>query len=210
MFADRTDAGRRLGELLVERGETADVILAIPRGGLPVGREVADALDTPLDVVVASKVGAPSNPELAIGAVAGDGSVWWNDDLLSYFPVEDAYLERERQHEAEVAREKVARYRGGDPIPDLEGKRVIIVDDGIATGATVRACLRQVNAAGAEHVVLAVPVAPEHSIAELEAECDEVVAVETPVVFGAVGAFYRNFAQVSDDDAVGYLGGAGA
>ncbi|KTG29357.1 phosphoribosyltransferase [Haloferax profundi] len=205
MFADRKDAGRRLADLLDERGEEADVVLAIPRGGLPVGREVADRLRAPVDVVVATKVGAPGNPELALGAVAGDGSAWWNEDLLSYFDVTDEYLDREREREAETAREKVSLYRGGDPLPDVEGKRVVVVDDGIATGATARACLRQVVAAGAERVVLAVPVAPPNTVRELEDECDEVVTVEAPEAFGAVGVFYRDFSQVSDEEAAEYL-----
>ncbi|WP_411965005.1 phosphoribosyltransferase [Haloferax sp. YSMS24] len=205
MFADRKDAGRRLADLLDEREEEADVVLAIPRGGLPVGREVADRLRVPLDVVVASKVGAPNNPELALGAVAGDGSAWWNDELLSYLNVDDEYLEREREREAEVAREKVALYRGDGPLPDVEGKRVVVVDDGVATGATARACLRQVVASGAERVVLAVPVAPPNTVRELEDECDAVVTVEAPEAFGAVGVFYRDFSQVSDEEAAAYL-----
>ncbi|WP_416838269.1 phosphoribosyltransferase [Haloferax sp. DFSO52] len=205
MFADRKDAGRRLADLLDEQGEEADLVLAIPRGGLPVGREVADRLMAPLDVVVASKVGAPGNPELALGAVAGDGSAWWNDELLSYLDVDDEYLEREREREAETAREKVLLYRGDGPLPDVEGKRVIVVDDGVATGATARACLRQVVASGAERVVLAVPVAPPNTVRELADECDAVVTVESPEAFGAVGVFYRDFSQVSDEDAAAYL-----
>ncbi|MFC7130283.1 phosphoribosyltransferase [Haloferax chudinovii] len=211
MFADREDAGRRLADLLDGRDETADLVLAIPRGGLPVGREVADRLRAPLDVVVATKVGAPDNPELAVGAVAGDGSAWWNEDLLSYLDVGDDYLDREREREVEAVREKVSLYRGGDPLPDVVEKRVVVVDDGVATGATARACLRQVVAGGAERVVLAVPVGPPHTLSELEAECDAVVAVESPEAFGAVGAFYRDFAQVSDEEAASYLrDGAGA
>ncbi|ELZ95185.1 phosphoribosyltransferase [Haloferax mucosum ATCC BAA-1512] len=205
MFADREDAGRRLADLLDERGEEADVVLAIPRGGLPVGREVADRLRAPLDVVVASKVGAPGNSELALGAVAGDESAWWNEDLVSYLSVKDDYLDRERKHEAEVAREKISLYRDGDPLPNLDGKRVIVVDDGVATGATARACLRQVRGSGAERVVLAVPVGPPHTIEDLEGECDAVVTVEAPEAFGAVGAFYRDFTQVTDEVAATYL-----
>ncbi|AFK17852.1 phosphoribosyltransferase [Haloferax mediterranei ATCC 33500] len=205
MFADREDAGRRLADLLDEQEEEADVVLAIPRGGLPVGREVADRLRAPLDVVIASKVGAPGNPELAVGAVAGDGSAWWNEDLLSYLGVGENYLEQGREREAEVAREKISLYRGGDPLPNLEGKRVIVVDDGVATGATARACLRQVNGSGAERVVLAVPVAPPHTVEDLEDECDGIVTVDAPEAFGAVGAFYRDFTQVTDEEAATYL-----
>ncbi|SEK97418.1 phosphoribosyltransferase [Haloferax larsenii] len=205
MFADREDAGRRLADLLDDRETEADLVLGIPRGGLPVAREVADRLRAPLDVVVASKVGAPGNPELAVGAVAGDGSAWWNEDLVSYLSVDDNYLEREREREAEAAREKVSMYRGGDPLPDVEGKRVVVVDDGVATGATARACLRQVVAGGATHVVLAVPVGPPSTVVELESECDDVVTIDSPEAFGAVGAFYRDFTQVTDEEAAAYL-----
>ncbi|MDS0295971.1 phosphoribosyltransferase [Halogeometricum luteum] len=205
MFTDRTEAGERLGERLREAGIEADVVLAIPRGGLPVGRAVADALGAPLDVVVASKLGAPHNPELAIGAVAGDGSLWLNDGMVDRLGVDDAYVESEREREAEVAREKVRDYRGGDPLPDVEGKRVVVVDDGVATGATAMACLRMVREGGASRVVFGAPVAPASALSDLRAEADEVVVAETPENFTAVGAHYRTFGQVSDEEALTYL-----
>lgn len=205
MFRDRADAGRQLAELLVERGVEADVVLAIPRGGLPVARPVADALDAPLDVVVASKIGAPSNPELAVGAAASDGSVWRNDDIIQRLDVSEEYFTRERDSEAEQARAKLERYRGDrDPL-DLRGRRVVVVDDGVATGATTIAALRQVRAAGAERVVLAVPVGSPSSIERLRSEADEVICIETPRQFSAVGQFYRRFGQVSDEEAETYL-----
>ena len=205
MFVDRTDAGERLAEELRDRGVEADVVLGIPRGGLPVARPVADELGAALDVVVASKIGAPGNPELAVGAVAADGSVWLNDELLERLDVPEEHLEREREREAEYARGKADRYRSGEAVPELSGERVVVVDDGIATGATARACLRQVRDAGASHLVLAVPVAPEESVAELAGEADAVVALETPRPFGAVGRHYRRFDQVSDEEAIAYL-----
>ena len=205
VFADRTEAGRRLADELERRGVEADVVLAIPRGGLPVGRAVADALGVPLDVVVATKLGAPGNPELAIGAVAGDGSVWLNDDMIANLGVSDEHVERVRREEAEAARAKVDQYRGGKPVPELAGKRVVVVDDGLATGATAIACLRQVRAADAARVVFAVPVGPPDSVDRVREECDEVVAIETPRSFGAVGRFYRDFGQVTDAEAVEYL-----
>lgn len=209
MFADRTEAGERLAAALASRSvaDGVDLVLAVPRGGLPVGRAVADELGVPLDVVVATKLGAPGNPELAIGAVAGDGSVWLNDDFVERLGVTDDYLAREREASARTAREKVASYRGGDFLPDLAGRTVVVVDDGLATGATARACLRAVRAAGAERVVLAVPVAPSDARSELVADgdADEVVVVETPGPFSAVGAYYRSFDQVSDAEARAYL-----
>lgn len=205
MFTDRTDGGERLGRLLRERGVDADGVLAIPRGGLPVGRAVADALALPLDVVVARKLGAPGNPELAVGAVGTDGAVWLNEDLVARLGVTDAYLERERERQESVVREKLDSYRRDRPPLDLAGKTVLVVDDGLATGATAIACVRTVRAAGAERVVVAVPVAPPATVDRLRSVADDVVAVETPGYFGAVGAFYRSFAQVSDEEARSHL-----
>ena len=136
MFENRLAAGERLGERLAERDFEADVVLGIPRGGLPVARPVADALGVPLDVVVASKIGAPGNPELALGAVAADGSAWLNDTLIDRLGVDEGYVGREREREATAASEKEARYRDADVIPDFEGSAAILVDDGLATGAT--------------------------------------------------------------------------
>ncbi|WP_255150748.1 phosphoribosyltransferase [Halorarius halobius] len=202
MFEDRTDAGERLAEHLREAGVEADVVLAIPRGGLPVARPVADALGAPLDVVVARKLGAPGNPELAVGAVADDGTLWVNDDLVAQLGVSDDYLDAERDAEAARAREKADRYRQGI---DLAGKRVVVVDDGVATGATTAACLRRVREAGAAHVTLAVPVGPPDTLDRLREEADRVIALEEPFSFGAVGAHYRDFRQVPDEAALAYL-----
>ncbi|WP_076607238.1 phosphoribosyltransferase [Natronorubrum thiooxidans] len=205
MFDDRTDAGEQLAAHLERRGLEADIVLGIPRGALPVARPVADALDADLDVVVARKMGAPRNPELAIGAVASDGSVWHNDALIDRLGVSEDYLEEVRTKEAENAREKATRYRDGAELPSLEGKRVVVVDDGVATGATAMACLRQVRDADAAFVALAVPVGSPRSIDDLEAEADEVIALETPPSFRAVGQFYQTFGQVSDEEAIDYL-----
>jgi predicted phosphoribosyltransferase len=206
VFSDRADAGRQLADRLRTAGVTGDIVLAIPRGGLPVGRAVADALGLPLDIVVASKVGAPHNPELAIGAATADGTLWRNDDLIGQIDVETDYIERERQREADAAREKVEQYRADSEPPDLAGKTVLVVDDGVATGATARACCQQV-ANEAARVVLAVPVGPPDTIADLEADAaiDAVVCVETPSAFGAVGRYYTDFSQVSDAEAMTYL-----
>jgi predicted phosphoribosyltransferase len=201
MFTDRTDAGEAVADELERRGIDADLVLTIPRGGLPVGRVVADQLGVPLDVVVAEKIGAPSNPELAIGAVAGDGSVWLNDDLISRLGVSAEYIDEVRETEAANAREKVASYRGGEAIPEMGGKRIVLVDDGVATGATAIACLRQIRNAGATHVTLAVPVAPTDAESRLATELDAFVCVESPRLFQAVGQYYRSFRQVSNDEA---------
>jgi predicted phosphoribosyltransferase len=168
MFVDRTDAGERLASELAARGVEADLVLAVPRGGLPLGRAVADRLGAPLDIMAAKKLGAPGNPELAIGAAASDESLYRNDDLIGRLGVDEAYVERERERAAATAREKVATYRAGDP-PVLAGKRVVIVDEGLATGATAIACLRMARASGAARVVLAVPVGRPESVQEAAA-----------------------------------------
>lgn len=205
LFADRTEAGEELAALLDAHDVVADLVLAVPRGGLPVGRVVADRLGVPLDVVVARKVGAPQNPELALGAVAADGSVWSNDDLVSSGGMSPEYLEDAIEREREAAQETVRRYRGTDSPPDLAGKRIVVVDDGVATGATAFACLRQVRRAGAAHVTFAAPVGPPRTIERLRTEADAVVCVATPPSFSAVSAFYDNFEQVPDERAMASL-----
>jgi predicted phosphoribosyltransferase len=205
MFEDRADAGEQLADLLEAEGVAADVVLAIPRGALPLGRVVADRLGVPLDVVVASKIGAPGNPELAVGATASDGSVWRNEDIISRLSVDEDYFARERGREAEAAREKIERYRGEADPTGLDGASAVLVDDGVATGATMRACLRQAQAAGADRVLAAIPVGPPDTLDDLRAEADAVHAVETPERFSAVGAHYRSFPQVTDEEAESYL-----
>ncbi|MCU4750672.1 phosphoribosyltransferase family protein [Halobacteria archaeon AArc-curdl1] len=204
-FTDRTEAGERLAKALSKREIDADIVLAIPRGGLPLGRAVADALDAPLDVVVAKKIGAPGNPEYAIGAVASDGSVWRNEQAFHGTGSDEEYFERQREEEAANARRKADRYRGGRLEPDLTGNTVVVVDDGVATGSTVRACLEKLKGEDADRLVLAVPVGPPDTIDELADEIDEVVCLETPAAFRGVGQFYENFEQVTDEEAMTYL-----
>jgi len=205
VFRDRTDAGQQLADVLRERDLDADLVLAIPRGALPVARPVADALGVPLDIVVAKKMSAPENPEFAIGAAASDGSVYLADETIERVGVDSEYIERERERAAETAREKVETYRQGEP-PEVTGKTVV-VDDGVATGATMTACLRQLQAQAADQLVVAVPVGSPRSLAELEADADEVIALDEPEGFRAVGQFYRKFGQVSDEEAIAYLRG---
>lgn len=205
MFENRGDAGERLADLLAGRSVEADLVLGIPRGALPVARAVADRLDAELDVIVARKMGAPHNEELAIGAVASDGSVWRNDDLIGRLGVDGTYVESERDRSAESARKKLEAYRGTTDPPDVRGRNVVVVDDGVATGATARACLRQIRDGGAERIVLAVPVGSPDSLAAIESFADEVYALEEPAGFRAVGQYYRDFGQVSDAEARRYL-----
>ncbi|QSG02481.1 putative phosphoribosyltransferase [Natranaeroarchaeum sulfidigenes] len=166
---------------------------------------VAAALDAPLDVIAAKKMGAPGNDELALGAVTSTGEAWYNDRLITQLDVDDSYLERERRRAATVAAEKLQNYRGTDDLAETTDRRVILVDDGIATGATVRACLTQLRGTGAAAIVLAVPVASPSTADDLSEQVDTLVVVETPDRFGAVGEFYQNFEQVSDAEAKSFL-----
>ncbi|WP_058367477.1 phosphoribosyltransferase [Haloparvum sedimenti] len=208
MFRNRTHAGEELAAVVRDHDRGFDVVLAVPRGGLPVGRVVADALGVPLDVVVARKIGARGNPELALGAVASDGTTWLNESLIDDLGVAESYVAREADRERATAAEKLDRYRGDRPPLDVAGKRVLIVDDGIATGATTTACVRQLRNAGAEYVAVAVPVASPSAVERLADEADAVSCVDTPPHFSAVGQFYDSFEQVSDEEAGRHLGAA--
>jgi predicted phosphoribosyltransferase len=204
IFADRIDAGERLAKGLAHLAGSDCVVLAIPRGGVIVGEVIARELGAPLDVVVPRKIGAPGNPELAIGAVA-PGIRVLDPRMVGALGVTDGYLEREiAEQEAEIERRQRA-YRGGRPPQPVEGRVAIVVDDGVATGSSAVAALRWARARGAERVVLAVPVAPPQSLERLRAEADEVVVLETPQPFMAVGEWYRDFDQTTDEQVVSAL-----
>ncbi|MBI3944641.1 MAG: phosphoribosyltransferase [Armatimonadetes bacterium] len=206
VFDDRTDAGRRLAEALMEyRGRRDVVVLGVPRGGGVVAYEVACALGAPLDVVVSRKIPAPGNPELAIGAVAPDGSVVMDPMAERYLAVTDDYVQRAVAEEVAEIHRRMEAYRGDRPPVPLEGKTVIVVDDGIATGATVLATLRGLRAQNPKELVLAIPVGPPASIERLAPEADRVVALQTPEFFYAVGEWYRDFRQVSDEEVINLL-----
>lgn len=205
VFVSREDAGRELGKYIVGKGLDVDLVLAVPRGGLPVGRKVADVLGIGFDVVVGSKVGAPGNPELGIGAVASDGSYWLNNNLVKNLDVDESYLDKEIRDKARVAGEKLRFMRGTSELPEVEGKKVLVVDDGVATGGTAIACLRQLKNAGVGEVFFAAPVGPESVFEKLGGEADKVFVLETPRFFGSVGSHYRDFTQVTDEEAKEYL-----
>ena len=201
IFADRVEAGERLGEGLRSLAGSNAVVLAIPRGGVIVGEAAARALGAPLDVVVPRKIGAPGNPELAIGAVA-PGIRVLDRRMVGGLGVSDAYLDREiAAQEAEIERRQRA-YRQGRPPQPVEGRVAIVVDDGVATGSTAIAALRWARDQGAERVVLGVPVAPPQSLERLRAEADDVVVLDTPSPFFAVGEWYRDFGQTTDGQVV--------
>lgn len=204
MFRDRQEAGERLGERLRQRGYAGAVVLGIPRGGVVVAAAVADELDGELGVIVARKLRAPMQPELAIGAVTADGSCYLEPRALRILGIDHEYLETERQYQAEEARRREAMF-DHHKLPKLEGRKVVVVDDGIATGATAMAALRAVRAAGAKEVVMAAPVSSPERANMLRAEADRVEClIEDPALF-AVGQYYVDFRTVEDDEVVEIL-----
>jgi predicted phosphoribosyltransferase len=206
MFRDRKDAGIRLTERLRQYADQEGVlVLALPRGGVTVGLEIATALHAPLDVLIVRKVGFPWQPELAAGAVSETGTIVLNQSLIATGNVSKEYLDAEVARQREELDRRVGLYRGGRPIAALAGKTVLLVDDGIATGATVKAAVQTLRKEGIRKLVVAVPVAPPTSAAELTAMADEFVCLATPEDFMAVGSFYRDFTQVTDEEVVAML-----
>ena len=206
-FQDRSEAGRELARVLLHLKAEQPVVLALPRGGVPVGYEIAKALDAPLDVVLVRKIGAPHQQELGLGAVV-DGNppqVVLNQELVDAIQPGQDYLEAEEARQrAEIERRRQVYRQGRAPL-SLEGRTVIVVDDGIATGGTMKAVLQALSRSGAKRVVLAVPVAPPDTWQELSQLVSEAVCLMTPEPFYAVGVFYRNFEQTSDAEVVELL-----
>ena len=201
-FADRRDAGRRLAErLLGERGEHP-VVVALPRGGVPVAREIALALEAPLEVLAVRKLGAPHNPEYGIGAVAEGGTGVIDAEAVAVLRISTKAVDSILARETAELRRRVVAYRGDRPSLDLRDRTVIVVDDGVATGLTDTAALRAVRRQEPRRVILAVPVCPPDSAERLRAEADEVVCLQTPALLRGVGQWYRDFSQVSDDEVV--------
>lgn len=200
-FRDRRHAGRVLAEYLHEYADRNDVIvLALPRGGVPVAYEVATALHLPLDVVVVRKLGVPGYPELAMGAIASGGVQVLNDDVVSQLPDAEQWIARVANEERKELERRELFYRDARPRPDLRGKTVILIDDGLATGATMRAAARALKQQGVAHLVLAVPVASPETCDEFRGEVDHIVCAFTPGSFAGVGQFYEDFSQTSDDE----------
>lgn len=200
-FLDRRDAGRRLAERLAERVGIGDtVVLALPRGGVPVAEPVAERLGAPLDVVLVRKVGVPWQPELALGAVSTGDTTFLNDDVLAATGLDPEEIEEVVRRERRELERREALYREGRPPTDVKGKTVVLVDDGIATGATVRAALRALQERGAARTVVASPVAPPETVASLLEEADDVVCLKTPDNLQAIGLWYDDFSPVSDEE----------
>ncbi|QHY96191.1 Putative phosphoribosyl transferase [Streptomyces sp. S4.7] len=209
LFMDRRDAGRRLAGSLGHLGGTGIVVLGLPRGGVPVAAAVAEALDAPLDVCLVRKLGVPFHQELGMGAIGEGGVRVINDEVVRMTGVTEDELAGVEAHERQVLESRARRYRGGRAPIGLEGRTVLVVDDGVATGSTARAACRIARARGAERIVLAVPVAPRNWTERMGSDADELVCPHTPRDFYAIGQFYVDFAQTDDDEVVACLAEAG-
>jgi predicted phosphoribosyltransferase len=201
LFDDRVDAGRRLAERLDEyRDDPLALVLALPRGGVPVAWEVAAHLGAPLDVLIVRKLGLPGNEELAIGAIASGGVTVLNDDVVNALAVPPGVVEAVAGRERDELERRERLYRGERPPPEVAGRTAIVVDDGLATGATMRAAVLALRRLDPARVVVAVPVASRQAVEELGAIADACVAVATPSPFFGVGLWYRDFSQTTDDE----------
>jgi putative phosphoribosyl transferase len=208
VFEDRRDAGRQLGVVLRQRGDLAPertVVLAIPRGGLPVGAEVALALGSQFDIAVVRKLRAPHNPELGFGAVGPNGQVIVDDELVARIGMSTEQVEAEIADRRSVVQERLAVYRAKVPGVDLGGKTAVVVDDGVATGGTARQACALAKRSGAERVILATPVAPQSVETRVSDVADDVVVLSQPQEFIAVGQAYRDFSQLDDAAALAII-----
>ncbi len=205
-FKDRHDAGQKLAQALEFIQAKDDVlVLAIPRGGVVVGCEVATALKAPIDVILVRKIGVPGNPELAMGAISGDGTVYLDQDLISQLRIPLSYVEEEQQRQKEEIARRLAMYRSNCPPLEIEDRCIVLVDDGIATGSTVEVALHSLRKHKLRELILAIPVAPPASFARLARLVDRAVCLRSPELFWAVGSFYESFDQTTDDEVVALL-----
>jgi predicted phosphoribosyltransferase len=200
-FHDRIDAGRRLARELTEYARTPDVlVLALPRGGVPVGYEVARELDAPLDVFLVRKLGVPGHEELAMGAIATGGVRVLNESVIDMLHVPDRVIDAVAEKEQHELERREAEYRGDRPAPEVRGRTVILVDDGLATGSTMRAAAEALKHEGAERLIVAVPVAPPETCEAFRSEVDRIVCAVTPEPFYGVGMWYDDFSQTTDEE----------
>ncbi len=205
IFEDRADAGRRLAGRLGRHGDESLIVLALPRGGVPVGYEVSRLLGAPLDVIVARKLGAPDQPELGIGAVAPGGVRVLNTAAVRALSIPEDYLNRVTRRETEEMERRLLRFRGERPPPEVRGRTAILVDDGLATGVTARAAIEALRRMEPKCLVLAVPVCAAATAAWMRSEVDDLVCLEITPDLGAIGFWYRDFDQTSDEEVVRLL-----
>jgi putative phosphoribosyl transferase len=201
LFEDRKDAGRKLAKELMEYKDRGDVIvLALPRGGVPVAYEVAQALNAPLDIMLVRKLGLPGHEELAMGAIASGDVRVLNDEVIESLNVPQKLIERVAKRERQELERREHAYRGDQPRPELEGKMVILVDDGLATGASMRAAIAGVRARNPATIIVAVPTAASETCESFETLADEIICSATPQPFYGVGLWYENFSQTTDEE----------
>ncbi len=205
-FNDRDDAATRIVAKLEDyKHKPSTIVIGLPRGGVVTAAVIARALELPLDIIITRKIGAPGSPELAIGAVTEEGELLRSEELIAMLSVSEEYIKTEAAKEEQEAQRRLQAYRGARPPLDLTGKTVLLVDDGIATGATMKAAIASAKSKGAMKVVVAVPVAPPETVEALEKLVDEVVCLHTPLHFAGIGQFYTSFDQVSDDEVIELL-----
>jgi len=205
-FHDRQDAGRQLAERLTGyAGRTGLLVLALPRGGVVLGDQIARRLQCPLDVLIVRKLGCPGNPELAAGALSETGTRLLNEDVIASLRIDAAYLAAETARQQEQISRRLELYRDGARLVKLADRTVLLVDDGVATGATMKAAIATLQHEGLNALIAAVPVAPPDTAREIAATVDAWVCLQTPSWFGAVGQFYDDFDQVSDAEVVALL-----
>jgi predicted phosphoribosyltransferase len=208
-FRNRTEAGQWLAQRLDEYAGRDDVvILALPRGGVPIGYEIARRLRVPLDVFLVRKLGVPWHPELAMGALAGGGVRVLNEEVVRAYGIPPQVIDTVAAREQEELNRRAREYRGERPFPLLEGRTIILVDDGLATGSTMRAAIAAVRTQNPATIVVAVPVAAAQTCEDIRREAHRIVCLQTPEMFSAVGAWYDDFAQISDDEVRGLLAAA--
>jgi putative phosphoribosyl transferase len=207
-FKNRDEAAKTLGKELLRFKSKDSVVVAIPRGGVVIAYEIAEELNAPLDLIIPRKLGSPGNPELALGAVTEDGTTILNDNLVTELEIPRSYIESEKEMQIKEIRRRMRTYKGEEPPVELQGKTVILVDDGIATGATMKAAISSIKKSKPSAIIVAAPVAPPSTVEELKRMVDDVVC---PVVFEpffAIGQFYEEFDQVSDEEVIKIIKGS--
>lgn len=206
VFKDRIEAGRRLADKLSPyKNQKNTIILALPRGGVVIGAAIARSLNLPLDIIITRKIGAPGNEEYAIGAITETGEGIFDQEAIAATGASKSYLKQKIAVETKEAQRRLKLYRGKKPNPDLKNKTIILVDDGIATGLTVRAAVQALRTFKPKRLIVAAPVIAQESLKQLQLEADDVIYLDSPFYFGAVGAFYENFSQTTDQEVINLI-----
>lgn len=201
MFQDRKEAGLRLAEKLIKyRGSKDTIVVALPRGGVVVGAEIAQKIDAPLDVIITRKIGFPGEPEFAIGAISENGKILLNDKIIERYNISKVYIDEEiSKQKAEIER-RILSFRNGKPLPSMKDKIIILVDDGVATGFTMISAIKALREEGIKKLVVAIPLSSNDAFQKLKTASDEIICLEIPEYFLAIGNFYIEFEQLTDED----------